>query len=143
MTIVRAERDAAAGLASASAGASPEYALSASACEDLFDDRYVLWYVEDGGGTVGMCAGRVEGTMFQIRAVHIDAERRDALWASAVEDMMSYGRRNGDRIAYANVDAADSDTLARYGGMGFREVSRRERDVGGRVATEAELTRII
>ena len=30
------------------------------------DDHYVFWYIRDGDETVGFCAARVEGTMFQI-----------------------------------------------------------------------------
>lgn len=36
------------------------------AYETMFDDHYVFWYIRDGDETVGFCAARVEGTMFQI-----------------------------------------------------------------------------
>ncbi len=143
MILARAERDDAAGLSSASAKAVRDRGLTKEECEAMFDGGYAFLYVTDGGRTVGMCACRAEGTMFQIAAVHIDAELRDGLWRSAVEEMMAYGRSRGDRIAYTNVDVSDSETLARYAGMGFRETSRRQRDAGGLPVTEAELTRVI
>ena len=37
-----------------------------SPSEATFDDHDVFWYIRDGDETVGFCAARVEGTMFQI-----------------------------------------------------------------------------
>ena len=54
-----------------------------------------------------------------------------------MDELIAYGRKNGDRIAY-------TDALERYGRMGFREVSRKEKDAGeGHVFTEVELTRVM
>ncbi len=140
MSLIKAPREDLAGIAAAFGGESH----SAESFEAMFDDHFVFWHVADNGKRVGFCAARVEGTMFQIGMIGIEPEFREALWKPTVDELAAYGRKNGDRIAYADVDALDSDILALYAKVGFREVSRKEKDAGdGYAFTEVELTRVL